>query len=50
MKTMTKGKGEEKVVDRVQEAQVAERLKDGWSFCPKSEWKRTHKSKKAKGE
>ena len=44
MKTM-KMSGE---VSRVAENRVAGKIKDGWNYCPKSEWKKIHNPKPSK--
>ena len=52
MKTITKNDSYERVTDEVADV----RIKTGWKFCPKSEWKKnvrdsgTEEKKKKKGK
>jgi len=44
MKTVKKNAGEEVEVRRVTDQVAHTMVKgEGWSYCPKSEWKKTHK-------
>ena len=45
MKTMKSISGD---ISRVAENRVAGKIKDGWNYCPKSEWKKIHNPKPSK--